>query len=72
MDEITKDYLKTLSLDKLNQLYNKYYVMAYNIIKYDVGQGCAVLDIVDMINDEIKCRKDNAVIINSTKTKVKK
>lgn len=66
---MTKEYLQSLHYEELLELYDKYYNMGQNILKYDVNQGLAILDIADFIQIEIKRRQ---ILDNGKKKKLKK
>ncbi len=73
MSGISKEYLEKLNLEELKVLYTKYFNMGKNIIKFDVNQGLAVLDMADSIEYEINRRNENNTIkVDSDMTRLKK
>ena len=68
--KITKEYLKSLNYEELLKLYDDYYRMGNDIIRFDVEQGLAVLDEADIIKFEINNR--NNMLNDTNKIKIKK
>ena len=66
MEETESEYLKSLSLDELIELHEKYDRLSHHTSRYDINQYMYFYDISKSIELEIERRQNNS------KTKVRK